>query len=402
MANLVQCPSCQSRLSLGNDFRGQRVRCPRCQQVVEVGSGGGPSASPVAAATPPPTRRAPLPPPREVEPPVAAAPLEDDYGDPERTRRRKKRRRRKHRERGSRGKPAWIWLVFGAGAFMVILTFIGSIFLATKLDITVDLVAIAIGLAIMMPISAVVAFLSMWISSAILGGIDFGPIPLVILKGAAMLFFVNLCYMMPLPMYFGVIFALAVWTCGWMFFFGLEFLEARVLAIISWGLMTIVRLFLLAVLVSLVQHGKLDPAHLDPNIAKEREAEAQLEAELLEELDAVAHFAKLGATILRYDEGDPNEGKVRGLLCSNSQVQDADLAELKKLRKINTIALAGRPITDKGLKHLAEVKTLVIIGLENTKVTDAGIKALRKALPNAWINGSVGGAGSAPGPINPP
>lgn len=389
MANLVQCPSCQSRLSLGDDFQGRRVRCPRCKQVMEVG--GAAEELPVAAVAPPPRRRAEPSPQRHVAPPVEAPPIEPDYSEPERSRRRRKRRSRRSYEREtSGGKPAWIWLVFGAGAVIALLMIAGTFWLAVALDIVFDLVVIAIGLAFMMPISAVILFISMMISSSISGGIDFSPLGWCLLKAAIMLVFVNLCYMIPLP-YIPYLLALGVWFIGWTCLFKLDIWEAWLLIIINWILMTIIKLFLLGILVSLVRSGKIDEDFVDPKGKIDRVAAQKVKEEQKAEDEAESYLRGLGVTFQYIEEGD-DAGSVRAALCHESRIEDEDLAKFKHFKKINTIVLSGRPITDKGLKHLQGVKTLVLVGLENTKVTDKGVAELRKALPRATINHRQPGA----------
>lgn len=58
---------------------------------------------------------------------------------------------------------------------------------------------------------------------------------------------------------------------------------------------------------------------------------------------------------------------------SNSQVTDADLAQLQELPSIGILDFTNTAITDEGLKHLAKYPNLVILTLSDTKVTDEGI-----------------------------
>jgi hypothetical protein len=329
--------------------------------------------------------------------PLDAVPDEGGYEEPEHGRRRKKRRKHRRRERESGGKPAWVYLVFAAGMFIGLGMIAGLFYLAHALELEFDLIVIAIKLAFMLPISCVILILSMVISSSISGGIDFGPAHWAILKAGGMLIFINLCYMIPIP-YVGSALALPIWIMGLMFLFGLDFWECRLIILINWCLDTIVAIFLLSLLAALVRGGKIDAERFQPELARQKEAEKRLAAELKEEGEAESYFRKLGADLLFYDEDDPNEGRVRAVLCHNSRVEDADLAMVKKLKKVNSVTLDSRPITDAGIKHLEEAKTLTLIGLENTKVTDAGVKRLQQALPKAIINRGGGGGLKGPSP----
>lgn len=45
MAVSITCPHCQSRLSLRDELVGKRIRCPRCQQILEIQPASGSSPS---------------------------------------------------------------------------------------------------------------------------------------------------------------------------------------------------------------------------------------------------------------------------------------------------------------------------------------------------------------------
>jgi hypothetical protein len=401
MANLVQCPSCHSKLSLGDQFHGRRVKCPRCQQVMEIPDVVAPQGSLASGHASSPSARRESPPPirRPVAQPVEAAPIEDDYEDRGRRRKKRRRRRRFHHSEDSGGKPAWVWLVLAGGLCIAFLMFAGSVWLAIALDIVVDLVVIAISLAFMVPISAIVLFISMLVSSAVAGGIDFGPLKWAIPKAAVMLILVNLCYMIPLP-YIPCFLALGVWIMGWMGLFGLDLWEARLVIVMNWIIMTIIKLFVVGILVSLVQSGRIDidPAKFDPKAVKEERELKRVQDEMKDEYEAEEHFAELGVTFLRYTRDEEDAGRVKAMLCRGSQVKDADLAKIKYLKKCRSIDLTGTAITDKGLKYLHEAKALYLIGLEDNKVSEAAVKELKKALPNCQINRGVG---SQPPPMSP-
>jgi len=75
-----QCPSCKAKCAVGDEFRGRKLRCPKCRTrirhhqdgTIELLSVGDPSTAPTEDATPVPSVAAAPPP----SPPVAPAPSE--------------------------------------------------------------------------------------------------------------------------------------------------------------------------------------------------------------------------------------------------------------------------------------------------------------------------------------
>jgi hypothetical protein len=55
---------------------------------------------------------------------------------------------------------------------------------------------------------------------------------------------------------------------------------------------------------------------------------------------------------------------------------DRWLVDLRELKNLQALNLAGRQITDAGLKELAALKNLQWLDLSDTQVTDAGLKEL--------------------------
>lgn len=74
---------------------------------------------------------------------------------------------------------------------------------------------------------------------------------------------------------------------------------------------------------------------------------------------------------------DPRTGERRGvLLLDNTQITDADLAELKHLPHLTELYLQSTEITDHGLAALAQLPHLTTLLLCDTEVTDAGMAKL--------------------------
>ena len=81
-------------------------------------------------------------------------------------------------------------------------------------------------------------------------------------------------------------------------------------------------------------------------------------------------------------------GKV-SLLELNAETSDIELKHLTGMADVMTeevhLTFSHSQITDAGLKELAKMKNLASIDLIETQVTDAGVAELKKALPNCEI-----------------
>ena len=105
-----------------------------------------------------------------------------------------------------------------------------------------------------------------------------------------------------------------------------------------------------------------------------------------DEASAVKAVEKLGGKVTRDDKlpGNPVIGVNLGGLFPG-KVTDADLKELKHLKQLTTLSLAGAQVTDAGLKELKDLKQLTWLTLIGVKVTDDGVADLQKALPGCKI-----------------
>jgi hypothetical protein len=97
-----------------------------------------------------------------------------------------------------------------------------------------------------------------------------------------------------------------------------------------------------------------------------------------EHTKAVAHMQELGGKVNLKRGG--YEVDLR-----NTEVQDADLADLKHIVNLKNVDLRGSLITDAGLEHLRTITTLEFVNLERSNTTKEGIEKLRQALPNAEV-----------------
>jgi hypothetical protein len=101
-----------------------------------------------------------------------------------------------------------------------------------------------IAFAILLAISVVILIISMFITSALGGGVEFGEVHIVLAKAIPLLIVIALLELVP----FGVFLAIPVWWFGLMLLFRLDFWEVRTLVFVNWGLNALVHYALLAML----------------------------------------------------------------------------------------------------------------------------------------------------------
>ncbi len=70
---------------------------------------------------------------------------------------------------------------------------------------------------------------------------------------------------------------------------------------------------------------------------------------------------------------------------SGTQITDALLPIVGRLRRITLLSLAETAITDPGLMHLSKLRRVRCVVLQRTRVTDEGVGHLQKALPQCRI-----------------
>ena len=63
------------------------------------------------------------------------------------------------------------------------------------------------------------------------------------------------------------------------------------------------------------------------------------------------------------------------------------MEHLKGLTQLQTLDLSFTEVGDAGLQYLRGLTQLQLLYLIGTKVSDAGVSDLRKALPNATVEG---------------
>lgn len=101
-----------------------------------------------------------------------------------------------------------------------------------------------ISFAILLAISVVILIISMFITSALGGGVDFGQVHVVLAKAIPLLIVVSLLELVP----FGIVLSIPIWWIGLMVLFRLDFWEVRTLVFINWGLNALAHFALLSAL----------------------------------------------------------------------------------------------------------------------------------------------------------
>ena len=255
------------------------------------------------------------------------------------------------------------------------------------------LLAFAVGMAILLPVSVVILVISMFIASALLGGVDFGQAHVAIPKAGALLFVVNLLSMIPLA---GPFLALPVWFLGLMGLFSLDFVEARTLVAINWILNTLFKYFVLAAILSGILHSEPSDASRNIKVPPAEAAAVKSIEALGGSCDAEEDETEGGHVVAVNLENKPVEDGVLTLLHSFPNLQVLSLARTRitddGLRNLATLAtlehldLSGNPgVTDAGLAHLAALPRLQVLVLTGVGVTEGGVQKLRAARPGLQV-----------------
>lgn len=103
-----------------------------------------------------------------------------------------------------------------------------------------------VGIAIMLAISVVILIISMFITSALGGGVEFGELHIVLAKAIPLLLVIALLEFVPFP--YGDLLAVPIWWFGLMLLFRLDFWEVRTLVFTNWVLNAVAHYALLAML----------------------------------------------------------------------------------------------------------------------------------------------------------
>jgi predicted Zn finger-like uncharacterized protein len=202
----VACDSCATKLKIPDSLAGRKAKCPRCGNVIVAAATAAPIAEPAPSARPGKSKK-----PAEPQEPDYPMPEQEEQQEPDRSAGPKKRRKRKKKRREQQqagGIPGWVW--WAGGLACIVITAIIAMGVAIRAGHGAEVLALGIRFGVMVPISLVILIASMIISSHLGGGINFGEVHTVILKGSVLLILVNLIYLVP----FGGLLAFPIWLIG--------------------------------------------------------------------------------------------------------------------------------------------------------------------------------------------
>jgi hypothetical protein len=264
---IIACPSCNSQLKVGEDLLSRKLKCPTCHEVFRAQAAPGPHAEAVRPGPPPRAEATPSGPPRADAVrtgPLPLAPMEEELPEFEveeltgerdvasdRPKKKKKKKKTKassslheQPERSSLG-----WWVFGSSGIALTMFILFAVALLARPDNSLK--GYAGYLFIMMPISTVIFFVAMYLSSIWFEAIEIGEIHVALVKAFILVFIVNLVSLIP----GGFILTLVTWFAGIIVIFRSDPWEARVIIGMNWLLGLGVKMLLFAAIMSWLSHG---------------------------------------------------------------------------------------------------------------------------------------------------
>lgn len=367
----IVCRSCGRQLNAPDNLAGRKAKCPNCHAVLPI------RAAVAVDLAPPMPKERKLPKRRLPEPAERITRLEEvpDEDAPEEmievdraVKKPKRKKRKRPPERSVQAVPTWVSWLFAIGAFVLVAGSIagGAIYKGHA----AELLVYSVILAVMIPLSTVILIISMFVSSWLGDGIEFGEAHVVIPKAAGLLLVVNLIGLLP----FGGYLALPVWLFGLMFLFGLDLWETRLLMAVNWGLNFLVRMAVFSAIMAAFSH---DGLRFNPSHRSGQPAAVSAEAEAINAIESLGGDCST--------ENDEDDGPIVIVTLAGTRATDADLARLKSFPKLRMLDLSGTSITDAGLVHLKKLSQLETLTLTGTRVTNAGIADLQAALPRVRI-----------------
>lgn len=362
----VECRECGRQINAPDKLAGRKAKCPQCQTILTI-----PAAEPVDAIAPAP-KAGTLPKRRAAEPEarITSKPQPRDEPEPDeevvveraaKKPKRKKKRRPERRLSEKQGMPPWaLWLII-VGTFILLA---GSIAIGAAFKGHAHEVLIySVILAVMVPLSTVILIISMFISSWLGGGIDFGDARVVIPKAVGLLLLVNMIGLLPMGSYL----ALPFWLFGLMFLFNLDLWETRILMVVNWALNFGARMLVFLIIFAIFTHAG------DSRSPKSKSGQ---QPEASKETQAILAIAEAGGECIPENEDD-EDSPVVVVNLAGRQVNDAVLAQLKNFPKLRSLDLSGSSITDDGMAHLEGLTSLRTLNLSRTAISDAGLVHLR-------------------------
>jgi hypothetical protein len=252
-----------------------------------------------------------------------------------------------------------------------------------------------LAMVVLLPVSTAILILSMFISSAAGGGIDFGDARIVIPKAAALLFVINTINLSPCgPM--GAALTFPIWLFGLMSLFKLDLWETRMLFLVNWilnfvarwviGLMSLFKLdlwetrmlFLVNWILNFVARWVVIGIFISGAMQMSEEPED------VSPSDGGAEIVALGGECVY----GPGPGRpVVAIRLKGPQGTDETVAKVANSHfpHLRSLDLSYSRVTDAGLEELADMDQLEELNLKFTRVTDVAVAKLQQALPGLKI-----------------
>jgi hypothetical protein len=382
----VMCPACSSRLKLGEQFLGRKLVCPKCNHLfqasaapapvevraevveevwAEIAQPDSPSPRPARSARPAqPAKIAQAPRPKakpQPEPQPVVAEVEEAPGEP-----RRKRRKMKRSEKSGGNRAVLIPILLGAGLIVPAIVIGILVYLVQNTEFNIE--KYFYGLLVLIPINAVILFISLIIVSNVMGGVELGSIPAAIAKGVGLLIVVvPIMNLQPA----GIYVAIPILLIGLMALFNMDIFEAMACNLINIGVSWVLQLTILGGLMT----GAIDKVAEMPD-----EDESKLPA-----VWGLDDIERVGGKIF---QGLGDNRRLRLVNLKGCKITDENIASLRRI-PIQELDLSDTPITDEGLKHIRRLD-VSLIKLSGTKVTKEGVDSVRLQLEGLGKDISIG------------
>ena len=225
----VLCSSCDTRLKIGDNLLGKRLKCPACKGTFVAQDSDPPKVVEKAAEV------------REEEE------SRDEEEAPSEDRPKKKKGKKKKRRRSSSATDPTViwWLLRGGGVAAFMFFLLGTAVLAQP-----PIKFYAFYLLFMLPVGTVIFFAAMYLSSIIFEAVEIGEIHVALFKAFFLVSIVNVVSLIP----FGGLLAFVIWFAGIMILFQADPWEARALIFTNWALNLGVKLLIFAAFMSLTMN----------------------------------------------------------------------------------------------------------------------------------------------------
>ncbi len=275
--------------------------------------------------------------------------------------RKKKKEKKKRARKREPGMPAWVWWLIAGGVGTT--TFL-LLLLVALVALKREAIGYVLALIVLMPVSTVILILSMYVSSAIGGGIDFGDARTGIPKAAVLLFVINCINLSPCGAFGGAL-TLPIWIIGLMGLFKIDFWETRILLAVNWIFNFIARILVFGLFISTVSQMSADMT--ERHVMKIADPE---------------EISKIGGD---YGTSPLPGHPVNSIRLQGPEFTDESIDVVLDYTEVERLDLSGSRVTDRGIRKLEEMQSLKVLIITNTQVSKRAASDLQKALPDLTI-----------------